>query len=369
VRVGRYDYVHQLGDNREELFSAVRQLMLAGRYELGQQVRDFEKNFAEYLSVPHVIGVNSGTDALLLALLCLDLRPGDEVITQANTFHATVAAICLAGAKPVLVDAEEDTCLIDQSQVSEALVAATRVIMPVHLFGKPTPMANLQEIASNSDVVIVEDAAQSHGAKWAGRRTGSFGQLAAFSFHPSKNLAAAGDGGAIATSRGQHDARLRMLHRLGQLEQNNHVRIGYHSKLDVLQAVVLDWKLRQLDEWNAARRRAAARYKQQLAGLPVGFQRDDPDEEHVYHLFQLRCEHRDALLEHLIKDGIDAVVRYPTPVHLQPAFEQLGYRKGQFPIAEKLAREMLCLPMRPNLSDSEIDYVCDSLRRFFRGGA
>jgi dTDP-4-amino-4,6-dideoxygalactose transaminase len=365
VQVARYDYRDQFGAELPPLLRDIERMLREGSYVLSREVREFETSFAKYLDTPHVLGVNSGTDALLLALRALGVGPGDEVITQANTFHATVAAICLAGATPVLVDAQEESFLIDPDQLAASVTTRTRAIIPVHLYGKPMPLGPIQELARKHGVEIIEDAAQAHGARVGGRRVGTIGRIGCFSFHPSKNLAAAGDGGAVATHDPLIAERIEQLRGLGQSKQNHHVMIGYNSKLDAIQARILSAKLPYLDAWNDARRRIAIRYREQLDSAPVRFQRTDPDEEHVYHLFQVRSDRRDQLLQHLIAANVDATVRYPTPIHRQPAFAEFGWKQGQFPVAERLAIELLCLPIRPNLTDAEIDYVTKCIHMFF----
>jgi dTDP-4-amino-4,6-dideoxygalactose transaminase len=343
----------------------LRSMLLQGSYILTREVQDFERAFASYCGCNFARGVNTGTDAILIALRALGIGPGDEVITQANTFHATVAAIELSGATPVLVDAEEESFLMDVSQVPSAITTRTRVIMPVHLYGKPTPMIRLLDIAQRAQVHLIEDAAQAHGAIIHDRRVGSFGIAGCFSFHPSKNLAAAGDAGAIVTSSETLAERIDRVRALGQRAQNDHIEVGFNSKMDSLQARIVSWKLGQLDSWNGARARAAARYREALSELPVSFQSTNLNETHVYHLFQIRTSHRDALLDFLRKSGVDAVVRYPVAVHLQPAFAGRGWLSGQFPVAQKLADELLCLPIRPDLEDDEIEFVAGCVRAFF----
>jgi dTDP-4-amino-4,6-dideoxygalactose transaminase len=364
----RYDYPAQFGGDIDTLVGEIREMLLGGRYILSAEVGEFERAFAAYVGGRFARGVNSGTDAIVIALLALGIGPGDEVITHANTFHATVAAIQLVGATPVLVDAEDDSFLMDVGQVPAALTSRTRVILPVHLYGKPTDPTELLRIAAREQLHLVEDAAQAHGAAIGGRRVGSVGIAGCFSFHPSKNLAAAGDAGAIVTDDAQLAARIDSFRALGQRGQNEHVVVGLNSKLDAIQAHVLSWKLQQLDAWNAARAQAAAAYRALLTDLPIGFQRIDEGETHVYHLFQIRTAHRDALLGHLQRHGVDAVLRYPTPIHLQPAFVRWGWQRGQFPVAERLAAELLCLPIRPDMHMGEIEYVCDTVRSFFALG-
>jgi len=341
-------------------------MMVSGHYVGSEEVTEFERAFARYLGCPSVVGMNSGTDALLCSLRALGVQRNQEVITHANTFNATVSAICLAGLRPVLVDADESSFLLNTDQAFAAIGPKTRIVLPVHLYGKPTPMRPMLGECAKRGIDVVEDAAQAHGARIENQRIGTFGVLGCFSFHPSKNLAAAGDAGAVAVNRPDLGERLSIIHALGQASQNDHVQVGYNSKLDSLQAKVLVWKLPALDRWNEQRRSIARMYRQMLADLPVRFQLWDENEEHVFHLFAIRSQQRDRLLEHLRSKGVDAVVRYPVPIHLQPAFSEFGWKPGQFPVAESLARELLCLPMRQNLTTSEVEYVSDCVRSFFK---
>ena len=365
MKVARYNYAHQFGGDVEPLIADLRAMLVGGRYELTPEVKQFEAQLAQYLGARFVRGVNTGTDALVLALRALGIGPGDQVITQANTFHATVGAIDLVGAEPVLVDVDPRTFLIDREQLRGAIGPRTRALMPVHLYGKPTPMAAIMALAESHGLFVIEDAAQAIGARIEGQAVSTFGHFGCFSFHPSKNLCAAGDGGAVVARNADLDEALRRQRELGQCGQNNHVVVGLNSKLDALQARVLSWKLPHLESWNAHRREAAGWYRERLANLPVSFQAPTEGETHVYHLFQLRTRERDALLAWLRERDIDAVVRYPTPIHLQPAFASRGWKPGQFPVAEALAKELLCLPIRPDISVEEVEYVCGCIRRFF----
>lgn len=369
MKVPRYNYVDQFGGQAESLTQRIGEILLSGDYVLSREVAAFEQAFGAYLDVPHVLGVNSGTDALLLALLALEIGPGDEVITQANTFHATVAAIRLAGARPVLVDAVEDSFQIDGSQVDGEVTPRTRAIIPVHLYGYPADLDLILNIAEARGLIVIEDAAQAHGAAVRGRRVGTLGRIGCFSFHPSKNLAAAGDAGAVVTRDAVLASRLAQLRALGQASQNDHHRVGLNSKLDAIQALVLSAKLPRLDDWNARRRQAAAWYRERLERFPVYFQTGEHLGECVFHLFQIGTDRRDALLTFLRERGVDAVVRYPVPIHLQPAFADQGWTPGQFPVAERLAKELLCLPIRPDMGVNEIDYVADCIGSFFANGA
>lgn len=364
MQVKRYNYPHQFGDEIDSVVDDFRQMLLQGRYVLSKEVAAFEQAFADYAGVEYACGVNSGTDALILALAALEIGQGDEVVTAANTFNATVAAICLVGATPVLVDADEESYLMDVTQLGSAITSRTRAILPVHLYGKPAAMDEIMKIAESRKLDVIEDAAQAHGATLHGKQVGSFGRVGCFSFHPSKNLAAAGDGGLLVTNDAECDSFFRKARSLGQQGQNEHVIIGGNSKLDALQARVLSAKLPHLDHWNEQRRQVAAAYRERLREFPLSFQSEGPDEQHVYHLFQIRCEHRDRLLKHLQAHDIDAVTRYPQPIHLQPAYAG-RWTPGQFPVAEALCSQLLCLPIRPDMTIDEIDYVADTIRSFF----
>jgi dTDP-4-amino-4,6-dideoxygalactose transaminase len=365
MKVNRYNYHQQFGERVDTLVGELRDMLLGGRYILSEEVRQFETAYADFLGLRYAQGTNTGTDAIAVTLMALGIGQGDEVITQANTFNATVTAIRMAGAMPVLVDANEKSFLMEFSQIPSAVTSRTRAVIPVHLYGKPTPMLVLVSMAKRLGIHLVEDAAQAHGARIDGRRIGTFGVASCFSFHPSKNLAAAGDAGAVVTDDEGLAKRIDMVRSLGQRSQNDHIVRGVNSKLDALQARILSWKLPHLDEWNRQRRIVAGWYQERLSDLPVSFQLADPNEEHVYHLFQIRTEHRDGLLKHLLKAGVDAVIRYPTPIHLQEAFSDCGWRMGQFPVAERLADELLCLPIRPDLSLSDVEYVTDRVRSFY----
>ncbi len=367
MKVKRYDYAGQFGEQLDDVVNTFRTILLDGSYILSTQVERFEDMFARFLRMPHVLGVNSGTDALILALMACEIGPGDEVITAANTFYATVAAICMVGATPVLVDPNPETFLIEPVAIARAVSKRTKAIVPVHLYGKACPLREILAIAESVRAYVIEDAAQAHGASSStGEVAGTQGHIGCFSFHPSKNLAAAGDAGAVCTASEDLASRLRMLRALGQRRQNEHLLVGINSKLDALQAVVLSAKLPSLTAWNSERMRIAALYREQLSDTPVEFQRIDSGEQHVFHLFQIRTSQRDALLSYLTSRGIEAAIRYPTPIHLQPAFADLGLEAGQFPVAEALADELLALPIRPGMSNEEIAYVTTTIGSFWR---
>ncbi|WP_405938237.1 DegT/DnrJ/EryC1/StrS family aminotransferase [Streptomyces sp. NBC_00726] len=369
-RVPKYNYADQFPDIDTVTLPALRRILLSGEYVLGPEVERFERSFSDYLGVGHTVGFNSGTDALVLALDALGIGPGDEVVTVANSFHATLQAIVRLGATPVLVDCGEQDFLIDLDQVAAAMTARTKAVIVVHLFGRSVDVSAAAELCRRSGAELIEDCAQATGARFAGVRVGTTSAAGCWSFAPAKNLAAAGDGGAVTSADADTAARLRLLRNFGQSRQNQHELLGYNSRLDALHACLLTEKLDRLDRWNAARVEVAAAYRERLTGLPVSFQAPGAPGEHVYHLFQLRTESqqvRDGLVDHLQSRGIDAVVRYPAPLHLQPAFAPLGGRAGAFPVAEALASQNLCLPIRPDLGANDIDFVCESAAEYFAG--
>jgi dTDP-4-amino-4,6-dideoxygalactose transaminase len=367
-KVPKYNYTAQFPALHDELLPAIENLVTAGSYVRGSQVTDFECRLAGFLGVKRVVGVNSGTDALILALKALDIGPGDEVITVANTWHSTALAIVRVGAKPVLVDCEEESYLIDLDAAGNAITSATKAVIVVHLYGQCVDMDSALALCEGNGLHLIEDCAQAIGARWAGNRVGSLGNVGCWSFAPAKNLSAAGDAGAVSTNDKELAEKVSLLGNFGQQRQNDHVLLGYNSRLDSIQALILDHKLRHVDTWNAARVRIAQVYRSALRHLPVRFQSGARPGGHVYHLFQIRvaAAHRDLLLEYLISQGIDAVVRYPVPLHMQRAFRYLGIHPGSFPVAEALSRETLCLPIRPDLSEDEIGYVTQAVSGFFR---
>ncbi|MCX7819357.1 MAG: DegT/DnrJ/EryC1/StrS family aminotransferase, partial [Kiritimatiellae bacterium] len=323
-----------------------------------------------YCETDRAIGVASGLDALKLALRALEIGPGDEVITVANSFVATALAVSAVGARPVLVDCEPEGFTINVAEIEGAITSRTRAILPVHLYGHPAEMDAIRSIAARHGLEVVEDAAQAHGARYRGRRCGSLGRIAAFSFYPGKNLGAYGDGGAVTTNDAALADRVATLRNYGSRVKYRHEVLGENSRLDTLQAAVLNAKLPHLDRWNAARRRIAAHYRDLLAGvgdlrLPVA----RSEVEHVWHLYVVRTSRRDALLEFLRARGIGALIHYPIPIHLQPAYRGYGWRVGQFPIAEQLAREVLSLPIYPEMTEPQVEAVTAAVREFFdRGG-
>jgi dTDP-4-amino-4,6-dideoxygalactose transaminase len=348
-----------------EADAAVLGVMSRGDFVLGQAVADFEKAFAAYCEADYCVGVDSGYSALELIVRAFDIGPGDEVITAANTFIATTLAISNTGARVVLVDCDPQTYNIDPTLIEAAITPRTRAIMPVHLYGQPADMDPILEIARKHNLYVFEDAAQAHGARYKGRRIGSMGHAAGFSFYPGKNLGAYGDGGAVVTNDPAIADKIRLLRNIGQKVKYHHDVKGFNMRLDTMQAAVLGVKLPHLDSWNASRRRAAATYGRLLADLPVVTPPVAPDVEHIYHLYVIRCEGRDELQKALGEVGVASGLHYPLPIHLQPAYAELGYERGDFPVTEAYADTIVSLPMFPELTDEQIAYVVDAMTAFF----
>ena len=344
----------------EAIERAFREILARGDFIMGAAVERFETEYASYIGARHAIGVGTGLDAIELALRAFEVGPGDDVITPANTFIATVLAIMAVGARPVFVDMDPATYGIDVGAIDAAITSRTKAIVPVHLYGQPVDLDAVMAVARRHNLVVIEDAAQAHGARYKGRRAGSIGHAAAFSFYPSKNLGALGDGGMITTSDDRAAARLRLLHNYGQRVKYYHSIPGTNSRLDTLQAAVLSLKLPHLDGWNTARRAHADAYTARLQGqvtTPVA----SNDVEHIYHLYVIQTPERSALEQRLKARQIQSGIHYPVPAHLQEACAPLGYKAGDFPVTEAAAPRLLSLPMFAELSESQIDYVCDTV--------
>jgi dTDP-4-amino-4,6-dideoxygalactose transaminase len=341
---------------RPELEPALAAALEEGRFVFGPQVPAFEEEAAAYLGVRHAIACGSGTDALHLALRAAGIGPGDEVITSPFSFIATAEAICQVGARPVFVDIDPHSFNLDPEQIPAAIGPATRAILPVHLFGQPADMGAILALAADHGLLVIEDCAQSFGARHDGRRTGSLGLAGCFSFFPSKNLGCFGDGGLVSCNDDDLARKLRSLRNHGSEARYQHDEIGYNSRLDELQAVVLRIKLRHIEHFNAQRRRLARRYREGLADCPVQCPVEDGRGEHVYHQFTLLCDHRDRLAEALAQAGIASAVYYPIPLHRQKAL-QARARHGPLPVCETVARRCLSLPMYPELHDEQVEYI------------
>jgi len=351
---------------KPEVDAAIASVLESCEFTLGSEVAAFEREFAAYCHARHGIGVNSGTSALHLALLAAGVGPGDEVITVPFTFIATVSAIAYTGARPAFVDVDPSTLTMDPGAVEAAITPRTKAIIPVHLYGRPADMDPIVAIARRHGLVVIEDAAQAHGAEYRGRRAGNLGDMACFSFYPGKNLGAYGEGGMVVTDSPEYTCTLRMLRDWGAEQKYQHVLKGYNYRMEGIQGAVLRVKLRHLDDWTEARRAAAARYDELLVDSGVETPPPAPVMRHVYHIYAVRTGSRQEWQDALQRDGIHTGVHYPIPVHLQPAFADLGYRAGQFPAAEHAAREVLSLPMFPELTASQCEAVCSALRRLAR---
>ncbi|MEX2315991.1 MAG: DegT/DnrJ/EryC1/StrS family aminotransferase [Pirellulales bacterium] len=351
-------------DVRRELTAAMERAVDDSQFILGDQVSAFERAFADFSGAEHCIGVANGTEALHLALRALGVGPGDEVITAANTFVATALAIAYTGASPVLVDVDPNDFTIDVELIERAITRRTKVILPVHLYGQPADLPAIVEIAQKHDLAVVQDACQAHGARIGERPVASFGTAACFSFYPSKNLGAFGDGGAVVTGCGTLAERIRMLRNYGQQKKNEHVMLGFNSRLDTLQAAILSVKLRYLEEANDARRAAAAKYRELLQDTDVIRPSERPDTTHVYHLYVVRHADRDGLQPHLQQAGVQCGIHYPAPIHHIQPFRSARTVPDGAPVSCRLAAEILSLPMYPELSDEAIETVSDAIHSY-----
>lgn len=343
---------------RGELEQAIRSVINTSAFAGGPFVEKFEDDFASYCGCEHVVGVGSGTEALWLALLACGIGAGDEVVTVPNTFMATAEAITYSGARPVFVDVDDRTYTMDPARLEAAVSPRTKAIIPVHLFGQSAEMDSILEIAQKHDLFVIEDAAQAHGAKYNGRMVGTMGDIGCFSFYPGKNLGALGEAGAVITDDKQLQEKIRTLRDHGQLRKYHHQLIGWNCRMDGIQAAALSVKLKYLDHSNSLRRSHASKYRSAFDKLDtVVTPLVAPSAEHVYHIYAIRTEDRDQIMYGLNEKGIQCGVHYPVPIHLQKAYQSLGYSKGSFPVSERIARELISLPMFPELTSVEIDTV------------
>lgn len=364
MQVPLVDLAAQYRSIQPEIDRAIQRILDRTAFILGDEVRDFEAAFAAYVDAEGAVGVSSGTAAIELSLRAIGLQPGDEVITTAHTFIATAEAISNAGGRPVFVDVEPDTFNLDPNRVEALVTDRTRVILPVHLYGHPADLTALMEIAQRRGLYLIEDAAQAVGAEIDGRRCGSIGHLACFSFYPGKNLGAYGDAGAVTSDDQELLDRIRRMRDHGRTTKYEHVEIGYAERIDALQAAVLAAKLPHLEAWTEARRAHARRYGELLQDLPVTPPVERDGVRHVYHLYVVRSSHRDALLEHLKANGVAAGIHYPIPLHRQPAYAGLGYEEMSLPETERAAAEVLSLPMYPELTEEQLQHICGGVRSF-----
>lgn len=344
---------------------ALTEAMAGGAFVGGLRVEQFESEFAAYCETSWCAGVASGTDALRFALLACGVGPGDEVVTVPNTFIATTEAISQTGATPVFVDVDPVTCTIDPVAVKARLTPKTRAIIPVHLYGQPADMDSLLDLANENNLVVIEDACQAHGALYRGKKAGSLGAAGCFSFYPGKNLGAFGEAGAVVTEDENIVRKIRMLRDHGQQEKYIHRMEGYNGRLDALQAIVLSAKLQKLADWNRMRRTNAQRYDALFSDVPgVTTVGEAKYSQSVYHLYVILVDRRDELQRHLAEKGIATGLHYPVPLHLQQAYAHLGHQKGDFPITEDAAERLLSLPMFPELTESQIEYVAQCIKEF-----
>ena len=367
VQVPYLDLKAQYQSIKPEIDAAVARVLETGQFVLGPEVAGFEQEFAVYCGAAECIALNSGTSALHLALLAAGVGHGDEVITVPFTFVASVAAVLYAGARPVLVDIGPRTFAMDPGAIEAAITPRTKAILPVHLYGQPADMDPILEVARRHGLVVIEDAAQAHGAKYKGRSIGSVADITCFSFYPTKNLGAYGEGGAATTNNAEFARTIRMLRDWGQGGKYHHVLRGYNYRMEGLQGAILRVKLRHLEQWTAARRKVAGKYDRLLANCGVELPVEMPWARHVYHLYTLRSEDRDGLQAALLGEGIQTAVHYAVPAHLQPAYADLGYGKGAFPQSEAAANQVLSLPIYPELSEQAIASVAGAVKKAVAG--
>lgn len=370
MKVKLLDLSAQWDPIRSEVSAAVQRVLDSQQFILGPEVDAFEREIARYLGCSHAIGVSSGSDALLMALMVLELHPGDEIITSPYTFFATAGAIHRLGLKPVFVDIDPLTYNLNPGKIASALTPRTKAIMPIHLFGQSAAMDPIREVADAHGLTIIEDAAQAIGTEYRGRRCGTMGEMACFSFFPSKNLGAAGDAGLVSTSDDALAEKLRIFRSHGSKPKYFHKYVGGNFRIDALQAAILRVKLKYLDTWTEARRAHAEAYARLFheAGLleHVKLPREAPGDRHIFNQYVIRVDARDALKDHLATEGIQTEVYYPKPMHLQECFSKLGHRAGDFPESERASDQSLAIPVYPELKESDLEYVVDAIRRFYK---
>ena len=361
-------------DTQKEIDAAISRVLQRGWFILGNELDAFEKEFAVYIGGGYAVGVGSGTEALHLSLLACGINSGDEVITVPNTAVPTVSAISFAGARPIFIDIDLKTHTMDPNALEDLLKTNARnsrthtmpkVIIPVHLYGHPAPMQPILESAKKYEIKIIEDACQAHGAKYQGKTVGLLGEMSCFSFYPTKNLGAYGDGGMVLASHRELADQVRRLRNYGEEKKDHNIIKGYNSRLDEIQAAILRAKLKHLDAWNQRRCELARIYNQGLASMPLVLPHKAAYAEPVYHLYVIKTEKRDRLKAWLADYGISTSIHYPRPIHLQPAYQDLGYKPGDFPNAEKYAAEILSLPLYPELAATEMEYIVQKIKSFF----
>ena len=364
------DLTRQYRRIEEEILSAQRRVLEKGRFILGEEVTAFEEEFAHYCGVRYGVGVGSGTEALVLALKAAGIGAGDEVITVSHSFIASSFAISMTGAKPIFVDIDPEVYTLDPNALEDLLKkrkSRVKAILPVHLYGHPAAMAAIMDIANRHNLMVIEDACQAHGAVYQGKKVGSFGLLGCFSFYPTRNLGAYGDGGMIVTDHKKLYEMLRLLRCYGEKKKYEHILKAGNSRLDEIQAAALRVKLKYLDQWNGERRKRALAYKRMLENTEVICPGEKEQVRHVYHLYVIRTRERNRLQSFLKEMEIETLIHYPVPIHLQKGYRELGYGRGTLPVTERYAREILSLPFFPELMGEEMREVQDQIKNFFKG--
>jgi len=365
--VKMFDLARDHRDMKEDFLKITEKILIDGEFILGKEVRSLESAFAQYVGTGHAVAVGSGTDAIKIAGLAYGLKAGDKIVTTPNTYIATAMSLSLHGITPVFCDIETKAYSMDPELLEDVLTKekGIKLCIPVHLYGHPFRIDEITDVCRKHGVGILEDACQAHGSLYKGKKVGSFGDVSAFSFYPTKNLGCYGDGGMLLTNSDDIYARALMLRNHGQRERHVHVIEGYNSRLDELQAAILTYKLKRLDGWNEKRRDIASWYRRELQDAPVVLPEEESWAYHVYHLFVVRVERRNELMKHLAEKGVTTLIHYPTPIHLQDAYRSLGCREGAFPNAEKVSNEIVSLPLYPSLTEPEVKYVCQCIRGFY----
>ncbi|MGB7572529.1 MAG: DegT/DnrJ/EryC1/StrS family aminotransferase [Thermodesulfobacteriota bacterium] len=370
-----FDLTRQYKKIKSEILSATQRVYEKGRFILGEEVSAFEKAFSHYCGVRYGVGVGSGTDALYLALKAAGIGEGDEVVTVANSFVATALAVSYTGAKPLFVDIDPKAYTMDPNSLELLLKREKakksrqkiRAVLPVHLYGHPADMDSIMEIANRYDLVVIEDACQAHGAKYGRKKVGSLGAMGCFSFYPTKNLGGYGDGGMVVTDHQKYDQKLRLLRCYGERKKYQHILKGHNSRLDEIQAALLRVKLKHLDQWNEERRRKARLYTRMLSPLGLVCPSEKKGVRHVYHLYAIKMRKRDAVQAFLKKRGIETLIHYPIPIPLEKAYQEMGYRRGDFPLTDQWSRKILSLPFFPEMKESEMEEVAQQIKMFLAG--
>lgn len=362
MNVSFLDLKRQYKSIKPEIDNAIMGILERTEFVQGKSTDEFEKQFAEYNDMKYCISCSSGTSALHLSLLSIGIRPGDEVILPVNTFIATAEAISHCGATPVFVDINKNDYLMNMELFEKAITKKTKVVIPVHLYGQPIDIQEILGIANKHGIKVVEDCAQSHGATFLGKKTGSFGIVNAFSFYPGKNLGAYGEAGAVLTNDEKISSTIKKLRDHGAIKKYEHDFVGYNYRMGGLQGAILSVKLKYIDEWNSKRIGIAAKYRKEMADLPIMLPICGDNKKHVYHLFVVQVENRENVINHLKQNNIGIGIHYPVPLHLTKAYEHLEYKKGDFPVIESICNKIISLPIFPEITDDEIVYVCGNLR-------